>query len=209
MEWNRHSSTSSSVGGGLPVWSTFPKHREIGGMLQNTLKDFEKLSAGTPLCYDPKAHTVKLLKCWKIKAKTSDATNTTITLYKTMLTPMLYAGINIMVAPSTVSGTGKSVTVTSVDESVAGEYKITVVTTNMDAINVNGFLVEAASQGSAVAMYCIPDNVSLEDTIGGTQNMVGVPEGMKCLYENTIAAMPDVVKNNIKYVEWDWFAEKQ
>lgn len=207
--YNRKTSSTESYGGGIPVWSSHPLRREVGGIVQNSLKQMEKVSAGTPLAYDSKAHTVKLLKCWKIKAKTSDAANTTITLVKTWLTPDLYAGINVMVAPSTISGTGKSVTVSAVDTSVAGEYKITVVTANVDAINVGGFLVEAASQGAAVNMYCQPDNVSLEDTIGGDQNFAGVPMGMKCIYENAIPAMPDVVKNNIKFMEWDYIAEKQ
>lgn len=206
--WNQYKTTSTSVGGGVPVWAVQPERRISGGMVQNTLRVGEKVSAGTPLYYDYVTHQAKLLKCWKIKTATVSGENTELVLFRTFLTPELYVGINVMVAPSAIGGTGKSVTLTAVDASVESEYKITLVTANVAALAVNGFLVEAASQGAAVQMFCQPDNLSIEDTIGGDQNSIGVPRGMKYLFENTIAYMPDVVKNNIKNVEWESFNEK-
>ena len=207
--WNQIKTTSATVGGGVPVWAVQPERRISGGLLKNTLNVGEKVSAGTPMYYDYATHEAKLLKCWKIKTVTVDGANTNLVLYRTFLTPELYAGMNIMVAPSTIAGTGKSVTVTAVNSSVEGQYSLTVVTANMDALAANGFLVEAASQGAAVAMYCQPNNLSIEDTIGGDQNLIGVPRGMKYVFENTIPVMPTVVKNNIAYVEWESFNEKQ
>ena len=207
--WNQYKTTSDSVGGGVPVWAVQPERRISGGLVQNTLVVGEKISAGTPLYYDYAAHTAKLLRCWKIKTATVNGSNTDLVLYRTSLTPEIRVGMNIMVAPATVSGTGKSVTVTAVNSSVADQYSLSVVTANMDALAANGFLVEAASQGAAVQMYCIPNNLSIEDTIGGDQNTIGVPRGMKYVFENTIPAMPTVVKNNIAYVEWESFNEKQ
>ena len=207
--WNQYKTTSNSVGGGVPVWAVQPERRISGGMVQNTLLVGEKVSAGTPMYYDYTTHQAKLLKCWKIKTATVNGSNTDLVLYRTFLTPELRAGINIMVAPSTISGTGKSVTVTAVNSSVETEYSLSVVTANIDALVANGFLVEAASQGSAVQMYCQPDNLSIEDTIGGDQNSIGVPRGMKYVFENTIPFMPAVVKNNIKNIEWESFNEKQ
>ena len=207
--WNQIKTTRATVGGGVPVWAVQPERRISGGLLKNTLNVGEKVSAGTPMYYDYAAHEAKLLKCWKIKTATVNGSNTDLVLYRTFLTPELYAGMNIMVAPSTIAGTGKSVTVTAVNSSVEGQYSLTVVTANMDALAANGFLVEAASQGAAVAMYCQPNNLSIEDTIGGDQNLIGVPRGMKYVFENTIPVMPTVVKNNIAYVEWESFNEKQ
>ena len=58
-------------------------------------------------------------------------------------------------------------------------------------------------------LLCIvfPTELSIEDTIGGDITFVGIAQGNKYLYENTIPAMPDIVKANIKNVEWEVFNE--
>ena len=61
--------------------------------------------------------------------------------------------------------------------------------------------------GSGKKMFCIPDNLTIKDTIGGDQNLLGVPYTRKYLYENCIPAMPKIVKDNIKDVVWEWFDE--
>ena len=97
--WNQIKTTSAKVGGGVPVWAVQPERRISGGLLKNTLNVGEKVSAGTPMYYDYATHEAKLLKCWKIKTATVDGANTNLVLYRTFLTPELYAGMNIMVAP--------------------------------------------------------------------------------------------------------------
>ena len=140
------------------------------------------------------------------EASTSD-TNTIITLKRTFLTPMLYPGMNLTVEPSTINGTGKAVTITSVDERMSNEYKITVTTADIDAVSIGKFLVEAEGSGSGKKMFFIPDILTIKDTIGGDQNLLGVPYTRKYLYENCIPAMPKIVKDNIKDVVWEWFDE--
>ena len=206
--WNSQSTTSLSVGAGIPVWAKLPERRITGGKVANTLVLGEKISAGTPVAFDYVTKEAKFLKCWEIKTSTVDAvTNTIVVLKKTFLTPALKAGDVVMVMPATVAGTGKAVvvgTVTTTDT----EITLTFVTTDMDALTVGKFLVESSSigAGSGKSIYCQPTNLAIEDTIGGSdQNQLGIPLGLKYIFENCIPAMPTVVKANIAYVEWEYF----
>lgn len=208
--WNRMSTSYQKVGGGVPVWVEPPKRKTIGGLVLNNLQDMEKVSMATPVEYDYKNKTAKLLKCWKVTAVDVVDTNTTISVKATERSPELYAGMVIMVMPATLAGTGKAFVVGTVTEDAAAHTAtFTVPTADVDTVAEGDFLVESAAteKSAAAAIYCVPEDLSLEDTIGGEQNYVGIARGVKYLYENTIPEMPDLVKANLKFVEWDWFQE--
>lgn len=208
--YNQYVSTSAKVGGGTPVWVKFPERRLSGGMVKNLLRVGEKVSAGTPVAYDYATHEAKLLKCFKIKTATVNGANTDLVLYRTFMTPELYSGMIIMVMPTTLAGTGKAVVVGTVTSNVETEYRVSLVTAEVDALAANGFLVESSSTvaGAAKSIFCQPDTLSIEDTIGGDQNSLGIPVGYKYVFENTVAAMPAVVKAAIKDIAWESFNEK-
>lgn len=206
--WNRYDSKSQSFKGGIPVWVEIPKDRVSGGMVLNKLRDFEVLASGSPVEYDYKSHNAKILKCFEVASVSTQDVNSVIVIKKTAKTPMLYAGMNVMVAPSSINGTGKAVVLNSVDESVDGQYTITVPTANIDAVSTGKFIVEAESAGTGKHMFAQPNNLTKEDTVGGEQNTVGIPRGVKYIYENMIPAMPKIVKDNIELVEWEWFPEE-
>jgi len=186
---------NSEFSGGTPVWVHTPSFRIVGGLLTSTFNKGELLHAGSPVQYDAQAHTAKILKCFDVTAVTVSGSNTIITVAKNMTTPELHAGMNIMVAPSTLAGTGKSVTLTAVDSiSVANSYVITVVTANIDAVTTSSYLVEAVSQGSAVAMYCQPNTLLGDDLIIGDQNTVSIIKKDSCsIYRNAMPDLPAVV----------------
>lgn len=206
--WNRYGQTYQEVSGGIPVWAEIPKNRISGGMLKNSIKNMEVLASGSPQEYNYRTHESKILKCFEIISSETEETNTIISVKRTARTPLIYPGMNVMVEPSKIDGTGKAATVLAVDESESGKFKVTVATAGIDAVTAGKFLVEAAGSGTGVKMFCIPDNLTLDDTVGGQQNSVGVPRGMKYIYENMIPAMPKIVKDNIKYVEWEHFPEE-
>lgn len=206
--WNRYHSSFQSVGGGIPVWVEIPKKRVSGGMLKNAIKDMEVLASGSPQEFNHKTHESKILKCFEVVSSEVSGDNTIFTLKRTALTPLLYPGMNVMVEPTKIDGTGKGATVLAVDESTENEYKMTVATASIDSAAAGKFIVEAAASGTGVKMFCQPDNLTMDDTVGGQQNSVGVPRGMKYIYENMIPAMPKIVKDNIKYVEWETFPEE-
>lgn len=210
--FNGYRHKSSQVGGGIPVWVEIPKDTVTGAYLQNTLRIDEVLASGSPVEHDYKNHTAKILKCFEVTEVTVSGTNSVISIAKNAITPLLYAGMNVMVAPSTLAGTGKAVAITSVDQSDPDLYKITVVTADIDDVGEGDFLVEADKSGAGAKLYAIPNNLTKDDTIGGDQNTVGIPRGVKYIYENMIPAMPEVIKSHIvdvAHVEFAWFPEVQ
>lgn len=206
--WNRYHSSYQEIKGGLPVWVEIPKDRVSGGLLLNKLRDMEVLASGSPVEYNYKTHQAKILKCFEVESTQISDLNTIITLKRTAKTPMLYAGMNVMVTPSSITGTGKAITLNNVDESEDGKYKITVPTADIDAVSKGKFIVEAEGSGAGKHMFSQPHNLTKDDTVGGDQNTVGIPRGVKYVYENMIPAMPKIVKDNIELVEWEWFPEE-
>lgn len=199
--WNRISSKRQSFGGGVPVWINPPKRKIVGALVMNPLQDMEKVSAATPLEYDRTLHQAKFLKSWVVVSQVGEK----ITLKATKRSPEIYAGINVMKAPATLDGTGQSGVITAVVENASNN---TVEITVADVVVVaNDFLVEADSVSATAKMYAIPNELSIDDTVGGDITLVGIAQGNKYLYENTIPAMPAIVKAAIKDVEWELFNE--
>ncbi|MEG2151495.1 MAG: hypothetical protein RRY36_09785, partial [Bacteroidaceae bacterium] len=206
--WNRMKTDRYKVGGGIPVWLKHPEAKLIGGTVLNSLQDMEKLSAGTPVEYDNKARTIKMLKEWQVKSAVADGANTVVTVKATFISPELYAGLVVMKMPATLNGTGKAVLIGKVTQNVdKHEASFTVATADIDGLVKGDFIVESSSDvaGAGKSIYCQPTTVSIADTIGGDQTFADVPLGVNYIYENCIPAMPDVVKNAIKNMEWEWF----
>ena len=200
--FNRYSHDSQAVGGGAPVWVRIPEKRVGGWLLENKLRDFEVLASGSPVEYDYKTHKAKILKCFEV-VSSSDGN---IVLKKTARTPMLYAGMNVMVAPSSITGTGTAVTLTSAMISETEDSYI-LASSGLTA-SAGAFIVEAEDAGSSKKMYAIPTDLTIDDTVGGDQNSGGIASGIKVLYENMIPAMPAIVKKNIPFVQFEWFPEE-
>ena len=212
---NAYSKHSAQVGGSTPfiIDPQLLHMRLIGGIVQNNLAENEKIAAGTTYNFDAATHKVKFLKVWKVKSVTTDASSgdDTIVIQKTYQTPVLKANTVIMVAPSTISGTGKAVVAGTVEETDT-TYTITVDHSSIDAVSAGTLLVEAAEAGSAKAMYCEPNNILHRDFIAGNdQNLGDAVWGFFHAYINTINPIPACVLANLKdgiVPVWEYFAEK-
>lgn len=211
-KWNSYSKQSGKFGGTIPVLCQPVLKRQHGATVVNALNVGERVAAGTPMEFDLASRTAKLLKAWKIKAVEVSGSNTVVTLHKTATTPVLHNNAVVMVMPSTLTGTGKAASAGVV---VEGEnvYTVTLVTASFDALNVGGFLVEAKEAGSGKAPYCTPNQITTEDVVKGSENtLVDVARGHVYMYENTIPAMPEVVKaamfNNDIQVSWELYNEE-
>jgi hypothetical protein len=210
--WNSYSQVSKRFGGTIPVLCAPVLKRQHGASVLNALNVGERVAAGTPFQFDLATRTAKFLKAWKIKSVSVSGDNTVVTIYRTATTPVLHNNAVVMVMPASLTGTGKAASVGVVSE---GEnvYEVTLATASFDTLKAEGFLVEAAEAGSGKKPYCIPNNISTEDTIKGSEaTLVDVPRGHVYMYQNTIPAMPEVVKsalyNNDIQVAWEMFNEE-
>lgn len=211
-KWNSYSKQSGKFGGTIPVLCQPVLKRQHGATVVNNLVVGERVAAGTPMEFDLASRTAKLLKAWKIKAVEVSGDNTVVSLHRTATSPVLHNNTVVMVMPSTLSGTGKAASAGAV---VEGEnmYVVTLPTASFDALKVGGFLVEAKEAGSGKAPFCMPNQITTEDVVKGTENtLVDVARGHVYMYENTIPAMPAVVKaamfNNDIQVSWELYNEE-
>jgi hypothetical protein len=210
--YNSSSTYSMKVGGTLPFLLDAVKYRVHGAEVKNTLVEGEKIAAGTPVEYTLSTHQAKFLKVWKVKSVEADASNgtTVVTLFKNAITPKITATTVVMVAPSTIAGTGKAVAVGTLTETDT-TISFTVTTTSIDSVTANALLVEAAEAGSAKAMYCKPGTLSVEDIIaGGIYTLVDVPVGIVHAHQNCANPYPDAVLANLNdsiLMVWEWFNE--
>lgn len=206
---NAYSQHSMQVGGATPfiIDPQILKMRLIGGIVKNNLAEDEKIAAGTTFAFNAATHEVKFLKVWEVKS----VDGTTVTIKKTFQTPVLKADTVIMVAPATISGTGKAVAAGAVTET-ADAYTITVAEGALDTVEAGTLLVEAAEAGSGKAMYCQPNNILHRDFIAGNdQNLGDAVWGFFHAYINTINPIPAAVLANLNdgiVPVWEYFAEK-
>lgn len=204
--WNSYGQRKWEVGSGVPVWAEPPSRYEVGGTVVNKLAHGEKLAGATPVEFDVKKKKAKLLKIYKAKEAIS---GTTLKIYAAWDLAIPNPGEAIMAMPDTIDGTGTAVTVLAVDQTEAESAGVITLTLSatIAGVTADSYLAQAAEAGSGKGLYCQPWTLTIEDTIGDDYNTVGIARGMKYVYENLAPWLPDVIKNNIKYAEWDWFNE--
>ena len=208
--WNQYVKYYQEIGSGVPVWCEPPKRFITGGMIVNDLELGEYLAGGTPVEFNVETKKAKLLKLWRIVTATVSGTDTVVTFQKAWDLPLLKNGMVIMVVPSTPTGTGKAFLLTGLTETDT-TYTFTVATDALDTLTVGGFLAESAATatGTGASLYAIPNSLTLEETVGGDQNSVGVARGHKYIYRNTIPPMPNSIANLIPDLYFDFFNELQ
>lgn len=207
-EWNQYTNKREVIGGGVPVWIEMPKVFISGGLIANKLKENEYLAGGTPVEFNVKTKVAKLLKMWKVEKVSTSGDETLITVKKAWDLPHIEAGMCIMAMPSTLDGKGKSFLLDKVEDKDT-EYIVHVKTADFDSIAKDKFIVESAetTTKSGASIYCKPNSLTYEQTVGGYQNTVGIARGHKYIYENTIPPIADVVKNAIPDLYFDYFNE--
>lgn len=124
-----------------------------GGKLLNPFKGNAKIYAGDFMEYDPgidgnNGATVKILKSYQV-AKAVGEADTSVLIVRDGYKHIPFVGDNIMVAPETLDGTGKAVTVTAVEattEAGADVWKLTL-SAAIGAVGKDAVLVEAEAAG--------------------------------------------------------------
>lgn len=157
--------TSGSVGGkrhvfvGLAGDHSFV-YPTIGGYISNPFKGMAKAYAGDLAEYDPTESTIKILKTY-VAAKAVES-GTTILLVRDGYHHRPFVGDVVMVAPSTLTGTGTAVTITAVSsetDATAGDVWNVTLSATLGAVAKDAVLVEAVEAGSGKAQMVTNPNV--------------------------------------------------
>ena len=205
-QWNAYERKTATYGGSLPIWAELPDFVESGGLIANTnLTKGEIISGGSAVYFNTDTKEAKILKIFKVTATSTQSTNTLITVSQVGNLHKLNQGDAIMVLPSTIGGTGKSVATGSLDTSVDGQVTFTAVTANIDSVSVGTYLALSDGVSATAHLYCQPNSLTIDDTVVGDQNSVGIARGAKYVYSNTIPWLPAVIAANIPMLEFHQF----
>ena len=188
----------------------------VGGILKNPFKGNAKIYAGDLIEYNPgitdnKGATVKILKTYEVAKADEEGTGTTVYLVRDGYHHIPFVGDNIMVAPSTIDGTGTGVTITAVEkttDSGIDVWKLTV-SAALGELEKGQVLVEAAAAGaSQKAMVTNPNAyapcdfdfifnpAASDDDFEGARYMMTpciANEDTK-LYVSKMSPLPDTIK---------------
>lgn len=149
---------SGQVGGGRPVFDQRQRQTRVadGALVSNPPAKGGVIFMGDIAEFDESAHTCKHMKVFELAVDLL-ATDTTVYIKRGNFNHVLEAGLNIMVAPTAVDGTGVGVlvgTVTATTHATAGDvYAITITAGSFSAstIEAGTLFVEAAGASSIEA----------------------------------------------------------
>lgn len=202
---NAYGATSSSFGGGIPVWrSVDPNGKwQGGGVIQNLPAAGTVIAAGHPVEIDTAAHTAKLCNVFKVHTAvlTSDEVLKVVVLPGL---PRLKAGNFIMVPPTASTGTGTAITVGTVTAGV-GYDEIAIVANSLGALAAGSLLVEAAATGSTKAQYAVPNALVYEDVYIETGTTVATVAGVHTgtVYAERTPLMSTGIKAGLTTIKFD------
>ena len=174
----------------------------FGGVITNPFKGRAKAYAGDLCEYDPDTYgknggqTVKILKYYEL-AKAATNSDTDIFVVNDGYHHIPFIGDNIMVAPSTLTGTGTGLTVTGVTKGTEGSVNVFIVTLGaaFGATAKKGdILVEAENAGASVAPMVTNPNAYFDkdnDFFYDPNLSSNVEEGEGAQYSYTPALIKD------------------
>lgn len=201
---NAYGATSSSFGGGIPVWrSVDPNGKwQGGGVIQNLPVAGTVIAAGHPVEIDTAAHTAKLCNVFKVHT----AVGTGDTVLKVIVLPglpRLKAGNYVGVPNAAVGGAVTAITLGAVTEG-AGYDQVTIVANSLGALAQNSLLVETAATGSSVA-YAIPNALVYEDVYVATGTTAATVAGVHTgtVYAERTPLMSTGIKANLPTIKFD------
>lgn len=188
----------TKVGGGRPVWHFAAKPiGQIPGGFKIDLSAFPRGSVfpgGSPVKYDEATRTAEAHLAVEVYENAAIGA-TEIKVKKNLGNSIVFAGINLIVAPDSLADTATGFTATAVDTS-AEAYDVLTVAALEAAISAGTVLVEADKAGAGAKIKVVPNALSRYDIYAdptSTQEWVtAVIEGM--VYERRISPVIAPIK---------------
>lgn len=199
---------------GLKDFFVKPPH---GGIIKNPFKGHAKAYAGDLCEFRAEGNEVYILKTYEVSVA-AGASDTTVKIVRNGFRHIPFVGDVLMKAPTTITGTGKAVTVTAVVAN--GDVWDVTLSEALGALTKGEVLVEGASAGASVkAMVTNPnaffdcdcdflyDPASADDIASGARYLYApslANESVK-MYANKMQPLPASVKKLNKSLVDGWF----
>lgn len=201
---NAYGATSSSFGGGIPVWrSVDPNGKwQGGGVIANLPAAGTVIAAGHPVEIDTAAHTAKLCNVFKVHANVGSG-DTALQVKVLPGLPRLKAGNFIGKPNAAVGGAVTAITVGAVTKGTVYD-EITIVANSLGTLTAGDLLIETAATGSSVA-YAIPNALVYEDVYIETGTTVATVAGVHTgtVYAERTPLMSAGIKAALPTIKFD------
>jgi hypothetical protein len=205
---NTYGATSSTFGGGVPVWRSIDPNGKWqgGGVIQNLPAAGTVIAAGHPVEIDTAAHTAKLANFFPVH--TDPTTGTTLKVKVFPGCPRLKVGNFIGVPPAISGGAMTCITVgaiTSVVTDGVGYDQITISGSSLGAsLAVDSLLTEGIANGSTTP-YAVPNALTLNDVYIETDTTVATVAGVHSgtIYAERAPYMCAGVKTALPTIKFD------
>lgn len=160
---NNFPSPEFEVGGGKPIYYYIGK--ELPGGFNPDLSVFPKgsvVQTGTPIQVDEATRQAKVHVAVKVyEAASSGATSVKVSKLKGG--SVLSVGQNVMVAPSTIAGTGTGYEITAIDSTNASYDVLTIGAALGANVAEGAILVEASASGAGASIKVVPNALTRFD----------------------------------------------
>lgn len=203
MSFNTYGQKTKTAGAPVQVWMEVSGVKTSGG----TIPGFEDLPVGfvipqgTPVYLDEAGGTLTPIYFYEL-VETLTAEDTEAVLYGAA--PLNADGGFIMVAPSTIGGTGTGVAYSAAVDNGDGTHTITIVANALGTAAAGTIYAEASEAGASavLAEASVPNGLLWNDIVkkegGAVASGAVVDKGR--IYADRIQALPTAYKQHLEYV---------
>lgn len=176
---NTYGTQKKQWGGSQPVWFTVRQKERSGGTLESVVAG-TLLRAGSLVSLSTTGGTAKIIETFEV-AEAVGATDTTLKLKAYASHPKPNAGLVVMKAPTTPTGTGKAIALPTPTLNEADQvYEFTITANDLGVLAAGDILIKATAAGATASIYAMPT--------GLTENDVWIEDGD---YAATVASVFD------------------
>jgi len=206
---NTYGSGSKTYGGSFPAWRSVNPGETSGGILSAVPAVGTLIPAGTLASLDQVGGTATIVKSWKVAAAATNTATSVKVKLASIYTLKPVVGDFVMIAPSSISGTGQGAEITAVaiDGSDASglTYTLTLAATIGTALTTSTILIQANGATATATVLAAPTGLSKTDIYiqeGITAASVDVIfDGV--IFGDRVQPVPDCVKAILPQIKFE------
>lgn len=203
MGFNTYGSKHRKYGGNKPVWFVVYEQERCGGTLENLPPAGTVIPAGSLVSLDQAGGTAKIIPTFEIAANVSTSDVTAKVKVMPGL-PVPQNSMNLMKAPDSVYGVGKSGAISDVTDNEDGTYSFSITAGALGALSAGDILIMADKSAASGKLYAIPTGLTFNDVYieegDNAATVASVYHGE--IMEDRIQPIPESVKAALPQIKF-------
>lgn len=206
---NAYGSGSKTYGGSFPAWRSVEPGETSGGTLASLPAIGTVIPAGTLVSLSDVGGTATIVKSWTVAAAATNTATSIKVKLASIYTMKPVVGDFIMIAPSTIAGTGQGAEITAVavdgTDTSGLTYTLTLAATIGTALTTSTVLIQANGATATATILAVPTGISMDDIYiqeGITSAVVNsIFHGV--IFGDRIQPVPDSVKAILPQIKFE------